>query len=299
MDLELGINTVTMMKITMGLKFGRKRMILCSILFFTLFGLMWTIQDAGLDSRKVVDRVQGIYRSRLPISNFATNETLAIFPRGFKLRASRDLTDYYRRHFNSDKKKDLNSVTFNGPPLALTEAVKNIDYHNHEISMYDTTKDISSDFNKCDSDINSKLKVDIGKARKHDDSLARVVKKLVYQLEHDDAMKELESFFKGDLKKQLQEETVDQHWYKFAGTSVWLQQYGVHFMISRILYSPSGRKNDPVMSLIFAQVYNERWEEFEEVELVVPTVDPVTNEKIHKNLMLVFCLFHFIINRRM
>ncbi|CUM55078.1 unnamed protein product [Debaryomyces tyrocola] len=272
------------MKVTMGLNVGRRRVLLYSVLFLTLLGLIWTVRDAGLDGNKVVDRVQGVYRSRLPISNFATNETLVIFPRGFELRASRDLTNYYRKHFNPDKNREFNSVTFNGPPSPLTEAVKHIDYHNHEISMYDTTKDISSDLNKCEPDINAKFKVDIGRARKHDDSLTKVVKRLAYQLENDDAMRELGSFFKGDLTKQIEEETVDQHWYKFAGTSVWLQQYGVHFMISRMLYSPTGKKNDPVMSLIFAQIYNERWEELDDVELIIPTVNPITNEKIYASL---------------
>lgn len=268
----------------MGLNVGRRRVLLYSVLFLTLLGLIWTVRDAGLDGNKVVDRVQGVYRSRLRISNFATNETLVIFPRGFELRASRDLTNYYRKHFNPDKNREFNSVTFNGPPSALAEAVKHIDYHNHEISMYDTTKDISSDLNNCEPDINAKFKVDIGRARKHDDSLTKVVKRLAYQLENDDAMRELGVFFKGDLKKQIEEETVDQHWYKFAGTSVWLQQYGVHFMISRMLYSPTGKKNDPVMSLIFAQIYNERWEELDDVELIIPTVNPITNEKIYASL---------------
>lgn len=118
------------MKVTMGLIFGRRGALLYSVLFLTLLGL-WTIRDAVLDGNKVVDRVYGVYRSRIPISNYAMNETLVIFPRGFELRASRDLTDYYRKHFNPDKNREFNSVTFNGPSSALTEAVKHIDYHNH------------------------------------------------------------------------------------------------------------------------------------------------------------------------
>lgn len=272
------------MKVTMGLKFGRRRVLLYSTVFLILLGLIWIGRDVGLDGTKVIDQIQGISRSRLPTSNFATNETLVIFPRGFELRASRDLRDYYRKHMNHDKNRVFNSVTYNGPPSALTEAVKQIDYHQHDISMYDTTKDISNDFKKCESELNTKFKVDVGKAKKHDDSLARFVKKFVHQLENDDAMKELANFFKDDLKKQLEDDTVDKHWYKFAGSSVWLQQYGVHFMISRMLYSPTGNKSNPVMSLIFAQVYNEKWEEFEDIELVIPTIDPITNKKIYKNL---------------
>lgn len=269
----------------MGLTLGRRKLVFYSLVLLTLFGLSWIIRDVGLDGNKVVDRVQGIYQSRLPISKFAANETLVIFPRGFGLRAPRDLTAFYRQHCNPDKNREFNTVTFNGPVSPLTEELKQGEFNNHEISVFDTTKDIMGDMNKCETEINSKFNVEITKAKKHDDSLTRIVKKLVHQLEHEDSMKELKSFFKKDLQTQINQETVNKHWYKFAGTSVWLQQYGVHFMISRMLYSPSGKKNDPVMSLLFAQVYNEYWEELEDIELIVPTTDPVTNEKVHKNLI--------------
>lgn len=250
-----------------------------------MFVLVWTLHRAGVDKDQVVNKVQGMYSSRLPISQFAANETMVIYPRMYGEYSPKGLTNYYRKHFNADKNREFNTVRYNGPASPLTEVIKGRDYHEHEISMYDTVKNIDGDVKKCDSDINKKFKVDITKAKHFDDSLVKVVRKLMDQLETDPALVEIKDFFKDDLKKHMQEGTVDNHWFKFAGTSVWLEQYGVHFMISRMLYSPTGKKNAPVMSLIYSQIYNENWEELEDVELIVPTRDPLTNEKIYKNMM--------------
>lgn len=125
------------------------------------------------------------------------------------MRAPRYLTDYYRKHFIPDKNRGFIAVKFDGPHSALTVETNRGDYHDHDISMYDTTRKISNDMIMCNTDINANFKVEISKAKTHDDSLTKVVKKLIQQLEHDDALKELGVFFKNDLKTQIAERTVD------------------------------------------------------------------------------------------
>lgn len=72
-----------------------------------------------------------------------------------------------------------------------------------------------------------------------------MVKRLMHQLDTEPAFKELAPFFQNKLSLHLRMRSYHKHFYKFAGTSVWLKDYGVHLMISRVIYSQKGKKGDP------------------------------------------------------
>lgn len=94
-------------------------------------------------------------------------------------------------------------------------------------------------------------------------------------------MKEYMPFFENDVKKQFEEGTIKDHWYRLAGSSVWLESHQVHLMISRVLYSSTGFRNRPSFSMVYAQVFDENWAEVDGIELVVPTNHPdIGNEKV-------------------
>ncbi len=81
--------------------------------------------------------------------------------------------------------------------------------------------------------------------------------------------KEVSVFFP-DLGKQLRERTIEKHWFQLIGSSVWLEQYGVHLMISRVIYTKTGNKVQPVISLSYVQAFDRNWTELKNVTLVVP-----------------------------
>lgn len=61
------------------------------------------------------------------------------------------------------------------------------------------------------------------------------------------------------------------HWFRFSGSSVWLKDYNVHFVVSRLVFSEMAERNNPRVSLLLAQVFDEYWQEVEDVRLVHPT----------------------------
>lgn len=73
---------------------------------------------------------------------------------------------------------------------------------------------------------------------------------------------------------QLEDHSVEKFWFRLSGSSVWLEQYGMYFTDSRVLYSPRGIRNQSILNLGYIQIFNERWEELEDVELIVPTNNP-------------------------
>ncbi|CAN3376811.1 hypothetical protein DIURU_001592 [Diutina rugosa] len=72
-----------------------------------------------------------------------------------------------------------------------------------------------------------------------------------------------------NLDDQLREGTISKHWYRFAGSSVWLEDYRVHMMISRLIYTPSGNKQTPLFSLTLVHLYDPNWKPVE-ATLAVP-----------------------------
>ncbi|KAG7661737.1 BMT3, partial [[Candida] subhashii] len=69
---------------------------------------------------------------------------------------------------------------------------------------------------------------------------------------------------------------------KFAGTSVWLEEYGVHLMVSRVVFSYTGIRWDPQISLLYAQVYDKNWTELHDVDLIIPIKNPTNLQREYK-----------------
>lgn len=109
-----------------------------------------------------------------------------------------------------------------------------------------------------------------------------MVKRLMHQLDTEPAFKELAPFFQNKLSLHLRMRSYHKHFYKFAGTSVWLKDYGVHLMISRVIYSQKGKKGDPQISLLYAQLYDTNWQELTNTDLLVSMQDITGEYKLEK-----------------
>lgn len=144
-----------------------------------------------------------------------------------------------------------------------SDPLNNIDleparFHSHEFITFSKTRNT--------------INVDVSAMSPMDDDITPIIQQFVNS---DSPMfREIYPYIKDDIDLQIANGEINKHWYKLAGTSVWLEQYGVHFMISRIVYSSSGVRNIPQFSLTYAQVFDETWAELEEVSLVVPSTFP-------------------------
>lgn len=128
------------------------------------------------------------------------------------------------------------------------------------------------------------LRVQISKARSFQTELGPIIAEIAEKVEfgtdmYAEYLRLFLPFHLEDIKKQLRLGTFSRHWFRFSGSSVWLQEYGVHFMSSRFVYSQSGHRNSPAFSLMYGQVFDKDWNELKLCKLVVPT-----NDLNHKNM---------------
>ncbi|KAI5970408.1 hypothetical protein CANMA_000571 [Candida margitis] len=64
-------------------------------------------------------------------------------------------------------------------------------------------------------------------------------------------------------------------WFRFGGSSVWLSQFKVHYMVSRVLYSPSGIANKAYVSFLYVQLFDQDWNELPKgTNLTIPFEHP-------------------------
>lgn len=91
-------------------------------------------------------------------------------------------------------------------------------------------------------------------------------KKIQEQLKRNPAysklLQEAEETFKPKVDPEKQ-------WFRFGGSSTWLEQFEVHFMVSRLIYSPSGIPNKGFASFLYVQLFDRDWVEIEK-ELDIP-----------------------------
>lgn len=123
-----------------------------------------------------------------------------------------------------------------------------------------------------------------------------MIKRLIHQLNTEPAFKELAPFFQNRLSLHLRWKTYHKHFYKFAGTSVWLKDYGVHLMISRVIYSQKAKKGDPQISLLYAQLYDTNWQELTNTDLLVSMQDTTGAYKLETLLFPRFLPMPFYFN---
>lgn len=72
----------------------------------------------------------------------------------------------------------------------------------------------------------------------------------------------------------------EKQWHRFAGASIWLPQYGVHFMVSRIMWTPTGIPNKAFASFLYVQIFDRNWNELQDIELEVPYEEKITKTVI-------------------
>ncbi|CUM66170.1 uncharacterized protein PRCAT00003828001 [Priceomyces carsonii] len=99
-----------------------------------------------------------------------------------------------------------------------------------------------------------------------------------------DAIKENELYdrmLKAATKEFKPSIPSEKQWFRFAGSSVWLSEHKVHFMVSRIMWSPSGIPNKAFASFLYIQLFDEDWNELPEKTLKIPYEKLVTEQNVN------------------
>ncbi|RCK57545.1 Beta-mannosyltransferase 1 [Candida viswanathii] len=186
-----------------------------------------------------------------------------IFPNSFPLADSK-LVEYYIK----DLEEALDSQDLLFRNRFTHRLPEGLSYKKEEIELFSAWSDDITD-KQCPT-LSKKIKVEGSPPANKNSDLKKILTK--FMTEDSIYYQEVKPFFP-DLKKQLDEDTIDKHWFQLIGSSVYLQQYGVHLMISRVFYTQTGQKVQPVISLSYLQVFDRDWNELENVELIVPKED--------------------------
>lgn len=158
------------------------------------------------------------------------------------------------------------------------DLLMNEKYHQHEFNLFDSQENIEENLDKCSSKLQVETKgISINAAKPFDVDLHDILSKLLKQKRDNRYYREIAPYFEDHLREHISKNEVNKFWFQLAGSSVWLEQYGVYLMIRRIIYSPLGTRNAPLISLSYAQLFNAQWEELHDTHLINPDDDQQTD----------------------
>ncbi|EGV63780.1 hypothetical protein CANTEDRAFT_121442 [Yamadazyma tenuis ATCC 10573] len=86
---------------------------------------------------------------------------------------------------------------------------------------------------------------------------AEIEKQIAKSSEYSKMLKKAEARFEPKIPREKQ-------WFRFAGSSVWLEDLNVHYMVSRLIYSPSGIANHGFASFLYVQIFDTDWNEIKD-----------------------------------
>lgn len=177
-----------------------------------------------------------------------------------------------REHLANTSSKDWKIVKVRQKDTKLVETFVNDPYVAHQdFSLYSSS---ALEQNQCDAKFN--VTVDSLKVSKRTPIpadfryiLDRVVRD--HDIYKDPYYKDIAPLMMKHVREELKHDFINPFWFRLSGSSVWLKDHNVHFVISRFIFTNKRTKNDPRLSLTLGQIFDEDWNELRDVRLVFPT----------------------------
>ncbi|EGW33509.1 uncharacterized protein SPAPADRAFT_66466 [Spathaspora passalidarum NRRL Y-27907] len=210
------------------------------------------------------------FSNTAPISSYNTvdePQKLILFPRYFPSQFDSELQEYYSKVLGlalpqtEYKILRYENSLLHAHEQSLKSAIE-ANYTLQETNLFNSLSQINEPH--CSS-LNDTISFEVSEPFNFDTDLYKIVNK-VLNSEH---LKENRGF--NNIRNQIKAKTINKHWFRFVGNSVYLEDYGVHLMVSRVSYTPSGRKERAFFSFSYAQIFDEAWNEITDIELIVPT----------------------------
>lgn len=196
-----------------------------------------------------------------------------IFPSSFPLK-DRELPQFVHKNefFKNDRTHKYEEVLKH--MAHKLEPQQEEVFHDHPFKVFQSTSEIDMDLHKC-PELQANVPAQVSEPRDLNTPLCNIVRGFIEDIDRGDSdyMGEIAPYLSSQILLQLKHDVCEKYWYRLAGSSVYLEEYGLHYMVSRLAYSPDGNRRDPKFSFAYAQLYNENWEEVTGVSLVVPTND--------------------------
>lgn len=252
----------------------RNRGKLASALFLVLVGLFLGFHHAGYTTF-TIPRYDSIPEVEL-LDNLKGSRPLIVpsyFPK-------KDIDTFLNNLLKDtpSHKEDYKIFSLHRPKIfpEKTELVNDYSsvFHSFEeekTHIYDSLANIFRKTDECRK-LESDLKFTVSNQFDLTTPMADIVEGIVESMEQGNVYNQVlaEKYFLNEVRLQLKHGVADRYWFRLAGSSVWLKEYGVHFMVSRLIYSERRQKNHPKFSVAYAQLYTDDWVEVKS-SLLVPT----------------------------
>lgn len=140
-------------------------------------------------------------------------------------------------------------------------------------SIYAASEDPLTSLEMCSARMLSGPTIGVHRKKPIAGSITEHVLRLLKEMEHgtNPVLQEVKSYLVEQTKLQLLYDVVEHFWFRMAGSSVYLEDYGYHLVVSRLAYSAKGLRNNPKFSFVYAQIFDSNWNELTDINLVVPT----------------------------
>lgn len=195
-----------------------------------------------------------------------SGDNILLFPNSFR----GDILDFTNENFDLLKVRDLQGIR--AKRTSDLRYQQDLQYKDHVVNIYNTAKNIKGQLSRCTNELLSQLKIRISKAELMQKSIRPMLQMIIDGIDsgNDHYLRTISPFFIDNLRQSLKEKTYWKYWTKFTGSSVFLEDYGVHFSISRIVYF---KNKETLVSLVYAELYDANWKEVK-YTLAVPSNDP-------------------------
>lgn len=254
-------------------KFAGAFLLLAGITLFLIFSQRSLIyrntHDDGAEIR-ILDDLSG----KLPL----------IVPPSFPKKELKSFINDLLREIPGHK-DDYNVYSMQRPKVypemtLLVDDVSSIftNFREEKTPIFGSFEDIKGQTDEC-RQLESELSYLVSNEKELSTSAVKIAKNIVKALDSDDEyVKLIGKYFLKKVKLQLKHNVADKFWYKLAGSSVWLKDYGVHLMVSRIIYSEKNARNHPTFSIAYAQLFTDDWVEVHTSLLVPTNLGPAINK---------------------
>ena len=196
-----------------------------------------------------------------------SGDKIIIFPANLPMKESK-LEPYYKQLFGVAPQDHAAIVKGYSGAMDYFSPYR---YSKDTFAVFHTQTDLGDD-KQC-MKLAQDITVEVSPSKFIDADLYEIVD--TFRKENSGYFQDVKPFFDNyPLEKMFEEKTLETFFFRLAGSLVWLEQYRVHYMISRIVFSPWNRRDKPTFSLTYAQIFDENWEELKNVELVLPTNNP-------------------------
>lgn len=143
---------------------------------------------------------------------------------------------------------------------------------NHPLNVFHAEQPIHLDLDQCGLLYTNLTDISVSEKMSVETPLKSIIRQIIEAIDGDynPYLVEMAPYFYHEIRLQYLFDVCDKHWFRMAGSSVWLEEYGVHMMVSRLAYTADGSRNNPKLSFLYAELFTPQWKPVK-LSLVVPT----------------------------